>query len=100
MGFSSTVSSILIPPTGLTASSECPMDRVQFSFICGLDDGGHTINVMVLDRAGNERTLSVSFTVSTGLIEWTEYVLVLLLAVAVAVGAVTYSLRSRKHRKS
>jgi hypothetical protein len=66
----------------------------------GLADGGHTINVMARDRAGNERTLSVSFTVNTGLLGRAEYVLVLTLAVAVALGALTYSLRSRRHQKS
>jgi hypothetical protein len=66
----------------------------------GLADGTHSISVMVLDRAGNERTLSVNFTVSTGLIRRTDYALVLTLALAVALGAVTYLLRSRKHRKS
>jgi hypothetical protein len=66
----------------------------------GLADGAHSINVMGLDRAGNERTLSVSFTVSTSLIGRTDYVLLLTLAVVLAVGTVTYSLRSRDRRKS
>jgi hypothetical protein len=62
----------------------------------GLSDGRHTIDVRALDKAGNERKVSVSFIVNTG---WIEYAAVLVV-VAVALGAAIYYQKLKRHRKS
>jgi hypothetical protein len=62
----------------------------------GLTDGTHTVDVEALDNAGNQRVLSVTFTVNTGFM---ARVSILAIVVIIGLGAGMYLLRSRKGPK-
>lgn len=62
----------------------------------GLSDGTHTVDVKAIDNAGNQRILSVTFTVNTSFMAKAS---ILAVVVIVGLGAGMYLLRSKKGPK-
>ena len=85
----------------------------------GLSNGNHTVGVMALDAAGNYRSVSVSFTINNSVLvqptpspsvkqtagpivqsNWVYEVTAVVLAIVAIVVVVTYTARTRKHRRT
>jgi len=66
----------------------------------GLVDGSHTIVIKAIDKAGNTKQDTVTFTINTGLIGgpgWTEEIIILSAIIIAIMGTVLCALKIRRH---